>query len=90
MKIEANTAEQLEKQSKKYIQQRKRTKRMKKSKGKMKRSKSNSKKKKRGNNNGLNGMLHKANLDPDPDLRKNGSRTFRKSGSYTKIHCMMI
>ena len=85
MKMEANTAEQLEKQSKKYIQQRKRKKRMKKSKGKMKRSKSNSKKKKRGNNNGLNGMLHKANLDPDPDLRKNGSEPLEKADPIPKF-----
>ena len=36
----------------------------------------------------LSGILYKADQDPDQDLQKKPTQTFRKSGPYTKINCM--
>ena len=35
-----------------------------------------------------NGVLYK--VDPDQDIQKNALQTFRKSGSYIKVHRMRV
>ena len=38
--------------------------------------------------NFFHGILYKADQDPDTDLQKKRTRTFRKNEPYTKIHYM--